>query len=121
MRSRQPHDYEVFCELLQRILDASRRWGNASWYQACARQLAITVGGNLNRRDEAIEVLDAAAAEWGDPATLQDQRATFAFEHGDYANALNVRGTLDALAGDDVDFQPATSTRNAAVSAMHVG
>jgi hypothetical protein len=121
IRGGPAHDYEIFCELLQKILDASRQWGNASWCRAVARQLAITFDNNLNQRDEAGRVLDAAAAEWGDAVTLRDQRATFAFERGDYTEALDIwRGVLDLWSGENFDLQPAISTRNAAVSAMHL-
>jgi hypothetical protein len=122
LRGRPADDYEAFCELLRRVLTAGRKWGNTLWCQTVARQLAITLDSNLDRRDEATEALAAAAAEWGDAAMLRDQRATIAFEHGDYADALEIwRDTLGLWPCDNVDLLPAISTRSAAVSAMHLG
>jgi tetratricopeptide (TPR) repeat protein len=121
LRGRPAHDYEAFCELLQGVLEAGRKWEDAPWCRAVARQLAIALDNNLDRREEAARVLDAAAAEWGDAVTLRDARATFAFERGDYADALEIwRGTLGLWPYDNADLQPAISTRNAAVSAMHL-
>jgi tetratricopeptide (TPR) repeat protein len=122
MRGQPAHDYEAFCELLRSVLDAGRKWEDAPWCRAVARQLAIALDNNLDRREEAARVLDAAAAEWGDVVTLRDARATFAFERGDYADALDIwRGALALWPYDNADLQPAISTRNAAVSAMHIG
>jgi hypothetical protein len=83
LRGRPTQDYEAFCELLRRVLAAGRKWGSALWCQTVARQLAIVLASNLDRRDEATGALDAAGAEWGDHVSLRDQRATIAFAHGD--------------------------------------
>jgi tetratricopeptide (TPR) repeat protein len=122
LRGRPAQDYEAFCELLERILAAARRWRNALWCQSLARQLAITLDSNLNLRGEATEALDAVAAEWGDHVSLDDQRAVIASEHGDYAEALEIwRRTLGLWSWNNFDLLPALSTRNAAVAAMHLG
>jgi hypothetical protein len=122
LRGRPAQDYEAFCQLLRRILVAGRRWGNKLWCQTVARQLAITLDSNLDHRDEATGALDAAAAEWGDHVSLGDQSAVIAFEHGDYAEALDMwRGTLCLWPWNDFDLLPAISTRSAAVAAMHLG
>jgi hypothetical protein len=121
VRGRPADDYEAFCELLRGVLTAGRKWGDARWCRNVARQLAIVLDSNLDRRDEATQVLDAAGAEWGEDATIRDQRATIAFEHGDYADALEIwRGTLDLWPCDNADLLAAISTRSAAVSAMHL-
>jgi tetratricopeptide (TPR) repeat protein len=116
--------FEAYERTLASAVEAGRRWGHPAWMRAATRTRSAILDEMLSRRLDAEAVLKEIADEIGLSPNLEEQLAIIAFNHKEYATALQVWERVLPQWQSDTQFhdmQPVFGLRYAAMAASHLG
>src|SRR5690606_14443929 len=111
---------EAYEQVLGRVVDAGRRWGQHAWMRAATRTRSAVLDEMLGRRADAERVVSEVAEEIGLSFNLEDQLAVIASNHRDDMVALAIWDRiLPQWVSDQMhsDMQPIFGLRSAAICA----
>ena len=104
-----------------RMARKSRRWGIRPLTLQCTVAQAIMLDEYLNRRDDALEVLEEAATTMGSDKILSRAKAKMYWRHDEHEKALSIFGSIADQIGIGSPVERAFALREAAISAAKCG
>lgn len=116
--------FETYEQTLVGAIEAGRRWDRHAWMRAATRTRSAILDEMLGRRSDAEAVVKVIGNEIGLSPNLEEQLASIAFNHKEYAEALNIWERVLPQWQSDIQFhdmQPVFALRYAAIAASHLG